>query len=409
MTHVPNPLDQLSIEQLRQRTSEKWRRYPADVLPLWVAEMDVVPAQPVIDVVHHAMTGGDTGYPSGNAYPRALQSFAVDQWASQDAGAADAGFHGERMKTVPDVMSGIVAALQVLTEPGDAVIVCSPVYPPFYIYTKGIKRKVVEAPLTAAGRLDPVAIREAFATARTTTTQPVLLLANPHNPTGVAHTREELETVAEMAREFNARVISDEIHAPLVLPGARFVPFLSVKGAENGFSVFSASKAWNLPGLKAAVLSAGPESARDMAAIPGTVEAGASHLGVLAHSAALEHGRTWLEALLSGLAANRDLVDSLVREHLPGVSLHRPEATYLAWLDCSSLELPEPAGAGAAGRFHLTGPAAFFLDHAGVALNDGATFGTGGKGFVRLNYGTTPAILREAIERMGAALRSVHS
>lgn len=402
MTVPQNPLEALTLDQLRARTSEKWQHYPPEILPLWVAEMDVLPAAPVVDAVHRAMALGDTGYPSGAAYPQALQEFAANRWHFS-------GFDLGRMRTVPDVMTGITAALNVLTDPGDAVIVCSPVYPPFYIYPKAIGRKVLEAPLGPSGRMDPEAVRRAFERAVTTTSQPVLLLANPHNPTGAAHTPEELTAVAQIAREFNGRVISDEIHAPLVLPGAQFTPFLSVDGSENGFSVFSSSKAWNLPGLKAAVLSAGPQAAQDLARIPRTVDAGASHLGVLAHTAALNSGRSWLDDLLAGLAGNRQLVTELVSEHLPGVRLRPAEATYLAWMDCTDLDLQAANTAADGGhalsaQFGLTGPAAFFMDHAGVALNDGATFGTGGKGHVRLNFGTSTQILQQALQATGSAL-----
>ncbi|NHU84186.1 aminotransferase class I/II-fold pyridoxal phosphate-dependent enzyme [Kocuria sp. JC486] len=396
---VPNPLETLTLDALRRRTSEKWRHYPADILPLWVAEMDVVPPEPVIEAVHAAMTLGDTGYPSGDAYPRALSRFASDRWGW-------AGLDPERMLTVPDVMTGLVAAVEVLTERDDAVVVCSPVYPPFYGYMSQAGRRVLEALLTDDGRLDPEAVRAALTEARSTTRQPVLLLSNPHNPTGVAHTREELTAVAAVARELGARVVADEIHSPLVLNGADFTPFLSVPGAENAFAVFSASKAWNLAGLKAAVLSAGPEAAADLRRVPWTVNAGVSHVAVIAHCAALEHGVPWLDALLSGLEQNRDLVASLVEEHLPGVTMNRPQATYLAWLDCRALDLP-PAEAGSVSqRFDLAGPAAFFFDHAHVGLNDGARYGSGGEGFVRLNFGTSSAVLREAFERMGRALRA---
>lgn len=395
----PNPLEALTLEQLRGRTSEKWQHYPADVLPLWVAEMDVSPAQPVLEAVNQAMVTGDTGYPAGDTYPRALRSFARQRWGWD---AYDLG----RMRTATDVMTAVTAAVSAMTAPQDPVIVCSPVYPPFYGYLKVAGRRVLEAPLDTHGRLDPATLREALTTARstTTTTQPVLLLANPHNPTGVAHTRSELTTVAELAGEFGARVVADEIHAPLVLGSTEFIPWLSVSGAENGMSVFSASKAWNLPGLKAAVISAGPEAARDLRRIPGTLEAGTSHLGVLAHSAALEHGTVWLDALLSGLTAQRDLLVELLDHHLPAVRMRPPEATYLAWLDCTDLALPDPAPDGRAAAFRLGGPAGFFLDHAAVALNDGATFGTGGHGHVRLNFATSSTILRQAVTAMGQAL-----
>src|SRR6185503_12712764 len=140
---------------------------------------------------------------------------------------------------------------------------------------------------------------------------------NPHNPTGVVPTRTELQAVAELAARYGVRVISDEIHAPLVLPGASFTPFLSVPGSADGFALFSASKGWNLAGLKAALLVAGPDALDDLARLPEEVGHGPSHLGVLAHTAAFTDGGEWLDQLLAGLAANRELLGRLVAERLP--------------------------------------------------------------------------------------------
>jgi cystathionine beta-lyase len=236
----------------------------------------------------------------------------------------------------------------------------------------------------------------------------VFLLCNPHNPTGVVHTREELEAVAVLARRHGVRVVSDEIHAPLVLPGAVFTPFLSVPGAENAFALASASKAWNLAGLKAALALAGPEAGDELRLMPEEVSHGPSHLGVVAHTAAFRKGGDWLDDLLLGLDANRDLLGRLAAEHLPGVRCHRPEGTYLAWLDCTRLGLRTDAGGDGPGVVsELAGPAKFFLDRARVALSSGHVFGSGGEGHVRLNFATPPTVLREAVARMGRALRDL--
>jgi len=391
---VSNPLEQLTLDQLRTRTSMKWNAYPADVLPLWVAEMDVLLAPAVADAVRRAIAAGDTGYPHGHAYAEALAAFAADRWGWD-------GIAVERTAIVPDVMLGIVEVLRLITEPGDAVVLCSPVYPPFYAFVTHAGRQVIEAPLGPDRRIDPGALADAFAVARRTSNHPVLLLASPHNPTGVVHTRDELTAVAALARRFGVRVISDEIHAPLVLAGAEFVPYLSVPGGEDAFALFSASKGWNLAGLKAALLVAGPEAAADLARLPEEVSHGPSHLGILAHTAALAGGRDWLDALLRGLDRNRGLLASLVDTHLPQVTLVRPEATYLAWLDCRRLGLHSTTRPGVVGE--LAGPAQMFLDRARVALSSGHVFGTGGAGFVRLNFATSSAILRDAVQRMGAA------
>jgi cysteine-S-conjugate beta-lyase len=404
-----DPLEQLTIEQLRERTSVKWRAHPEDVLPLWVAEMDVPLAEPIADALHTAVDRGDTGYAAGaRAYAEALAGFAARRWG-WDALEVD------RTAVVPDVMLGIVEVLRLVTEPGDTVVVNPPVYPPFYAFVTHADRRVVEAPLDGSGRIDREVLGATFASARRTSRRVLYLLCNPHNPTGAVHTADELAEVAALAREHGVRVVSDEIHAPLVLDGATFTPYLSVDGAEDAFAVTSASKAWNLAGLKAGLVVAGSAAADDLARLPEEVGHGPSHLGVLAHTVAFEDGGPWLDALLAGLAANRDLLGRLLVEHLPEVCWVPPEGTYLAWLDCRALGPDEAGGADGAGgaggaggadgagiASELAGPARAFLDHARVALSSGHVFGTGGAGHVRLNFATSPAILTEAVTRMGA-------
>ncbi|MBY8882062.1 MalY/PatB family protein [Actinacidiphila acidipaludis] len=394
-----DPLVRLSLEELRRRSSMKWHEHPADVLPLWVAEMDVPLAPAVAEALHRVADLGDTGYPYGTAYAEAISAFAADRWGWD-------GLHVERTTIVPDVMMGIVEILRLITDPGDAVVVCSPVYPPFYAFVAHSGRDVVEAPLGPRLRMDPDALEEAFRQARRRGRRAVFLMSNPHNPTGVVHTRAELETVAALARTHGVRVVSDEIHAPLVMAGARFTPFLSVPGAENGFALLSASKAWNLAGLKAAVAVAGTEAADDLARMPEEVGHGPSHVGILTHTAAFRDATGWLDDLLVGLAANRTLLGSLIEEHLPYVRYIPPEGTYLAWLDCTALGLHDGGPAAGPGVVsELAGPARMFLDDARVALSSGHVFGSGGAGCVRLNFGTSPDILREALTRMGRVQR----
>lgn len=395
-----HPLEELSLERLRTRTSMKWRAYPSDVLPLWVAEMDVMQAPAVRESLIKAIENGDTGYPAGNALGEAVSSFAADRWGWNT-------LDPEHTAIVPDVMMGVVEVLRLVTEPGDTVIVNSPVYAPFYAFVSHDARHVLEAPLGTNWRIDLGALEQAFRTATARGSGAAYLLSNPHNPTGTVHTRDELTAVAALARQHGVRVISDEIHAPLVLAGANFTPFLSVPGAENGFALTSASKAWNLAGLKAAIAISGPESASDLRSMPEEVSHGPSHLGIIAHTAAYEHGRDWLDALLGDLTRNRALLARLLATHLPKAGYREPEGTYLAWIDCRPIGLgegdqPEPGELAVVSD--LSGPAQYFLDHARVALSSGHVFGTGGRGFVRLNFATSEAILTEAITRMGASL-----
>jgi len=396
----PNPLEGPTVDHLRGRTSLKWRLHPDDVLPLWVAEMDADPIAPVVTALSAAIASGDTGYPGGWGYAAALGEFASDRW----------GFEGiavERTASVPDVMQGAVEMIRLVTEPGDAVVVNCPVYPPFYSFSEHAGRHVVEAPLTDEFRIDLDSLGAAFERARHGGRAAAYLLCSPHNPTGTVHTADELTAVAALADRMGVRVIVDEIHAPLVLPGARFTPFLSVPGGERGLVLFSASKAWNLAGVKAGLAIAGTESAADLARIPEVVSHGASHLGDIAHTVALREGGDWLDALLLGLDANRSLLDGLLAEHLPGARWLPPQGTYLAWLDCRDLDLPASALAEGSGRgdpLSLDGPAGFFLEHARVALSAGPAFGTGGRGHVRLNFATSGVVLTEALCRMGAAV-----
>jgi cystathionine beta-lyase len=392
-----NPLEELTLQQLRVRTSMKWRAHPADVLPLWVAEMDVNLAPTVAGAIRTAVDNGDTGYPYGTAFAEAVAEFASRRWEWHDLAVG-------RTTIVPDVMLGAVETLRLVTDRGDAVVVNPPVYAPFYAFISHDGRRVIEAPLDTSGRIDLDALEEAFARARASHGKVAYLLCNPHNPTGSVHSADELRGVAERARRFGVRVVSDEIHAPVILAGSRFTPYLTVSGAEDAFALISGSKAWNLSGLKAALAIAGPEAAPDLARMPEEVSHGPSHLGVIAHAAAFRSGGQWLDLLLAGLDANRRLLGNLVAEHLPGVDHLRPQGTYLAWLDCRNLGLPEDATDGLAVVSDLSGPARWFLDHARVALSSGHVFGTGGAGHVRLNFATSQAILTEAVSRMGRAL-----
>ncbi|WP_423203272.1 MalY/PatB family protein [Mycobacterium intracellulare] len=374
----------------------KWRAHPADVLPLWVAEMDVHLPPTVAEALRRAVDNGDTGYPCGTALAEAVSEFAARHWDWDDLEVG-------RTALVPDVMLGIVEVLRLVTDRGDAVVVNPPVYAPFYAFVAHDGRRVIEAPL-AEGRIDLGALAEAFSRARATHGNVAYLLCNPHNPTGAVHTPEELRAVAELARGYGVRVVSDEIHAPVILPGSRFTPFLTVPGAENAFALTSASKAWNLSGLKAAVAIAGPEAAADLDRMPEEVGHGASHLGVIAHAEAFRSGADWLDATLSGLDANRKLLGELVAEQLPSLKYQWPQGTYLAWLDCRALGIDEEESDGLAVVADLSGPARWFLEHARVALSSGHVFGTGGAGHVRLNFATSRAILTEALSRMSRAL-----
>jgi cystathionine beta-lyase len=378
-----NPLGRLTPVTARQRTSAKWRAYPADVLPLWVAEMDVLPADPIVKAVTDAMAIGDTGYPAGTAYADAVAAFAAERW--------DWDLDPGLIRTVPDMMFGVVEMLKLVTRRDDAVVINSPVYPPFYKFCALNGRKVIEAPLGDDHRIDFAALAAAFELALGRGGRAAYLLCSPHNPHGTVHSAGELARVARLAADYGVRVVADEAHAPLVAPGTAFTPYLTVPGGGSGLAVISAAKGWNLPGLKAAVAIAGPESAADLARMPDEMSGSVSHVGAIAHAAAFAEGGPWLDSLLAALEANRRLLAAALAEHLPPVRYRPQPGTYLSWLDCRALGLGDD-------------PAAVFLERAKVAVNSGLPFGTGGAGHVRLNYATSPEILTEAVERMGRAI-----
>jgi cystathionine beta-lyase len=381
---VTNPLELLTLEQLRRRTSAKWRTFDADVLPLWVAEMDVPLAPAVAAALREAIAIGDSGYPSGNRYAQALAVFAAERW--------DWSFEETASVPVADVMGGIGGLLRVVTAPGDGVVINSPVYPPFYGFVELNGRRVIEAPLGEDHRIDAGALEAAFAQATSGGSSAAFLLCSPHNPTGTVHTREELETVARLAADYGVRVLVDEIHAPLVYSEAVHVPYLSVAGSERAFALLSASKAWNLAGVKAALAVAGADAIDQLGRLDDGVRHGPSHLGVIAHAAALRDGGDWLDSVLAGLELNRRLLGELLAHELPGVLCQPPQGTYLAWLDCRALGLGDD-------------PAEVFLERGRVALSPGPRFGSGGAGHARLNLATSSAILTEAVARMARAVR----
>jgi cystathionine beta-lyase len=381
---MSGPILGASLDDLRRdRTSVKWRRYGPEVLPLWIAEMDALPCPAVVDAVSEAMRRGDTGYAWTDDYAEAFADHAEATWCWRPDPATTV--------RVTDVLTGVTHLLRLLTDPGGPVVLTTPVYNAFFEVVEAAGRRVVEAPLGEGHRLDLDSLARAFATATDGGARAVLLLSNPHNPTGTVHTADELAAVARLADEHGVRVLSDEIHGALVYSTSTFTPYLAVPGTENGIVVSSASKAWNLAGLKAAVIAPGPDAVADVRRLHPFVTFGASHLGVVAHVAAWRDGRQWLARLLDELDANRTLLARLVAERLPGAELTVPEATYLAWLDLRGLGLGER-------------PATRLVDTARVALSDGPLFGTPGAGHARVNFATSPEILTEAIDRIARSL-----
>lgn len=373
-------VDAIDLTRLRERQSAKYRQYPDDVIPAWVAEMDFPLAEPIAAALHAAIDRSDTGYRSAEGLAEATAEFLEDSWQWV--------VPRDRIVAIPDVLTGVAQSIAMLTEPGDGVVVNPPVYPPFFSTVSDIiNRTVVEVPMAQeAGRysLDLAALAEAFARPDVT----AFLLCSPHNPTGTVPSRAELQEVARLSAQHGVAVIADEIHAPLTLAGAQHTPYLTVAAPDaRAMSVIAASKAWNLAGLKCAQLIGTDETEGIIRRrLPLEVQYGTGHLGVIASVAAYREGRPWLEQVLGILNANRRLLADLLEEHVPGAGYVPPEASYLGWID-----LP---GWG-------DDPAVAILRDARVALNRGPTFGSGGAGHVRLNFATSPAILTEIVRRMG--------
>jgi cystathionine beta-lyase len=366
-----------SLAELRAtRTSVKWRAYDPEVIPVWVAEMDARPCAEVVEVVTHALRTGDTGYAYADPYAEAFAGFASRRW--------DWKVDPATTLVLPDVMIGVEEILRVIV--GDAVVVSTPCYDSFHGFVESVRKRPVVAPLGPDHRLDADALDRAFADAGSGS---AYLLCNPQNPTGTVHTHDELATLAELANRHGILVVSDEIHAPLVAPGVEFTPWLAVPGSETGVSIVSASKAWNLAGLKVALAVPGAASPA-LVDVHEVVTHGANHLAVLAQTAAYAHGEGWLDQLNAEVAENRALLTDLLARDLPQVSVTPAESTYLAWLDCRTLGHEDPAE--------------FFLTHGQVALAAGHRYDpASGAGWARFNLGTSPAVIEEAVRRMVAA------
>ncbi|MCR2825951.1 MalY/PatB family protein [Microbacterium sp. zg.Y909] len=385
---TPTPLQAPPLEQLRRRSSTKWRTYPDDVLPLFVAELDFDLAPAITEVLQRAVLAGDTGYtPPDPGIRDAFAGYARRRWGWDVA--------PERVRSTGDVMMGVVELLRRVIAPGDGVVITPPVYPPFGDCIEeagGVVRRVPLHDTGDAWRLDFSGLQRAFAAGAS-----AMLLCNPHNPTGTVHARDDLAALAELAERYGVTVISDEIHAPLTQPGVTFTPYLdaSSAAARSGFAVTSASKTYNLAGLKCAVMVAGSdETAAVLTGLPAEVEWRTGLFGALANVAAFSpESDDWLASLLAALDDNRRLLADLVAEQLPAARYRMPDAGFLAWVDLTDLGWGD-------------NPAATILREAKVALHYGPAFGAEGAGHVRINIGCAPEVLREAIGRIAALARA---
>jgi cystathionine beta-lyase len=373
----------------RDTDSNKWRKFPSDVLPLWVADMDFPSPPAVVQALRARVEHGFFGYlAEHNELPAVVAERVGKRYGWRVS--------PEAVVALPGVIAGFNQALRALTAPGEGLLILTPVYPPILraYGNHGLHRD--EHALTRGTDGRYTIDLDTFAAAIRADTR-VFLLCNPHNPVGRLFGRAELEGLARACLRRDLWIVADEIHCDLLLDGRQHLPIaaLSPEVEARTVTLMAPSKTFNLPGLKCAVAIIPNAALRErFVAAAADLVAKIGVLGYTGAVAAYREGDTWLEALLRYLAANRDFLVQQVRATLPGVAVWPPEATYLAWLDCRGARIPGGD------------PHTFFLEHAKVALNDGKTFGPGGEGFVRLNFACPRALLAEGLGRMARALTS---
>ncbi|MCB1775834.1 MAG: PatB family C-S lyase [Candidatus Competibacteraceae bacterium] len=372
----------------RETDSLKWQRY-GDALPLWVADMDFPAPEPVVAALRDRVAHGVFGY---GAPPTALTEALCARMADRYQWTVTP----DQIVYLPGLVCGLNVACRAIGEPGDEVLAQTPVYPPFLDAPINQERRLVTAELTATsheGHLYYAFDDAGFAAAISASTR-LFILCHPHNPVGRVFNRDELNRLANLCERHDLTICSDEIHCDLMLDGRRHTPLatLGPEIARRCITLMAPSKTFNIPGLGASfAIIQNPElKQRFKHALRGIVP-DVNVLGLTAALAAYQHGDAWLQELLAYLAANRDYLVDAIGRAAPGIRVTVPEATYLAWLDCRDTDI--------SGNPHR-----FFLEQAGVALNDGAAFGPGGAGFVRLNFGCPRARLAEGLERMQTAL-----
>lgn len=386
----PDPFD-IPLDELRRRRSAKWTIAPAGSLPLWVAEMDVRLAAPVREALQEALDVSDTGYAGDSTgLAEAFAGYAARTWGWRPDPALMAAF--------PDLAASGTAALARFAGEDGRAVVTTPVYNAFFEWLTEAGVTPVEVPLARTGSdgggdgsdvaPDLEGIGRALADGART-----VLISSPHNPLGRLWRRAELERLAEMADAHGAVVIADEIHAPLTHPGHEFVPFLSVSEAARrcGIALHSASKGWNVAGLKASLVvraDGGPTLP-----VPSSARSGLGLLGVIAGEAAFTAGDGWIDDVRARLADRAAHARDRLAAELPAARAVAPEAGYLMWVDLADA-LPGDED-----------PAATILARTGLYVSAGHAFGELGRTCVRLNLGTSWTVLDEAIDRLVSACR----
>ena len=375
----------LTLAELRKRKSVKWRHFPSDVLPLPVAEMDFPTAPTIKAALTDMVERSDTGYlgPFPELFD-AFANFSAKRWGWQ--------VDTKQMRMATDVGVGIVEIMRTLIKPGEKVMLNSPVYENIWRWVLEVHATTVDTPLSEDNlsyKLDLTAIEKEYQNG-----VKVHILCHPHNPVGVIFSKDQLSDLADLAKKYQVVILSDEIHAPLSYDAKTFTPFLNVSqnAKEVGIIITSASKSFNLAGLKCAIIiTQSPSLQERINKMPLAVTWRASLFGAVASTAAYAQSTDWLDNLLITLDENRKLVATLIESKLPGVKYRIPDFGYLAWLDMSSLG----AGDDLAGQI---------LEKGKVAVNGGVLYGPKHKSFIRLNFGTSPELITEGINRIAKIL-----
>ncbi len=373
----------------RNTESVKWQKYGPDVLPMWVADMDFVSPEPIIQALQQRVAHGVFGYPTATQEMKETiinRLESVHHWRVEP----------DDLIFIPGVVTGFNLASHALAEPNGSVLVQTPVYFPFLSAPQNAGMTRDEMELTCQSDGTYAIDMEAFEAAISDRTR-LFILCNPHNPVGRVFRQDELEKMAEICLRHQVTICSDEIHCDLVFNGNQHISIASLDPeiAQNTITLIAPSKTYNLAGLECSVaIIQNPDLREKFQNARKGLVGWVNLLGMLAGTVAYREGQEWLDQLMAYLEANRDFLYEYVQQELPGISMAKPEGTYLGWLDCRQ--------SGIEGS-----PFEFFLEKAHVASNEGAAFGQGGEGFVRLNFGCPRSMLTEALERMKAALQTL--
>ncbi|MDR1033245.1 MAG: aminotransferase class I/II-fold pyridoxal phosphate-dependent enzyme [Bifidobacteriaceae bacterium] len=403
-----------SLDELRLRTSEKWTHYAVDVLPLWVAEMDTPPLDAVVQTVDKHLRAGDTGYLNGTnerQYMESCRNFCGRHF-SFAPNVEHARLAQDVITALTGVTHGFLNSHSDLTDNNavkGVVVVSTPCYPPF-VRRVSLGFEIIDAPLAEDYHFDLQTLESAFEKAQRLATEnktrALYILCNPHNPSGTVPTRVELEKLAKLSAKYDIAVLADEVHCSLIHPNVEFTPYLSVTGVNAGetdaVSFQSASKGFNLSGLKAAMAipSASQGAVDAVANAPGELLASAGQIATLAHTAAFNKGDEFLAQLNSEIAENASLAGGIIAHKFPNAKVTQGGSTYFLWVDFSAyMDIARAKGYDSMTKF--------LIDEAKVAFTNGENFSLTGnefRSFVRINLATSRQLITLALDRVGSVL-----